>query len=75
MSVTNPASEYEALVHVAERVGFRFPWIDDAELLALVAEELARFDAVRLRTYIPMLVEGRVVRRLRAETSLERLAS
>jgi hypothetical protein len=75
VSVTNPADEYEALVHVVERVAFRFPWADETELYEIVAEELARFGPVRVREYIPVLVEGRVVRRLRAESSGERLAS
>ena len=49
MSVTNPRTEYESLLYVMQRMSFRFPWLDDDELLAATAEEIERFDGVRLR--------------------------
>ena len=76
MSATDPADEYEALVHVVERVALKFPSIPEDELLDLVADELTRFDRARVRAYIPVLVEGNVLRRLRASgASPTRLAS
>jgi hypothetical protein len=67
MSCTNPESEYEALVHLADRMQLRFPAVDERALFALIAEELESFDGVRLRRYVPVLVEHNVLRRLRAE--------
>lgn len=67
MSCTNPESEYEALVHLADRMQRRFPAVHERELFALIAEELESFDGVRLRHYVPVLVEHNVLRRLRAE--------
>ncbi len=65
MSCTNPASEFEALVHLAERLHRQFPqWEDDA-LYALIAEELEAFDGARIRDYVPVLVEHKVRARLR----------
>ena len=65
MSVTNPSDEYEALVHVVDRVAQRFPVVGEDAVRELVADELVRFDEARLRAYVPVLVEGNVVRRLR----------
>lgn len=69
MSHTNPENEFEALVYSAERLGHRFPFLAEEEAFALIAEELEAFDAVRLRTYVPVLVERNVMRRLRAGSS------
>jgi hypothetical protein len=66
MSVTNPGSEYEALLHVMQRTSFRFPWLDDDELLAATAEEVERLDGARLRAYVPTLVERNLRERFRA---------
>lgn len=66
--MTDPADEYEALVHVVGRVAQRFPTIGEDALFELVADELERFDRARLRAFVPVLVEGNVLRRLRAET-------
>ena len=65
MSVTNPADEYEALVYVADRLSRRFPLIAEDALFDLVAEEWTRYDEARFRQYVPVLVEGNVLRRLR----------
>jgi hypothetical protein len=67
MSCTNPESEYEALVHLADRMQLRFPDVDEDTVFALIAEELESFDGARLRAYVPVLVEHNVLRRLRAE--------
>ena len=66
MTVTNPDSEFEALVHVAERLASRFPELDESAVRAMVIDELVDFDEAGLRDYIPVLVDGRVTRRLRA---------
>jgi hypothetical protein len=65
VSVTNPADEYEALVYVVDRMARRFPAIDEDALFDLVADEWTRFDRARFREYVPVLVEGNVLRRLR----------
>ena len=67
MSCTNPGSEFEALVYLAERMGRRFPGADEDEIFTLIAEELESLDGARLREYVPVLVESRVLRRLRGE--------
>lgn len=66
MSVTNPRTEYESLLYVMQRMSFRFPWLDDDELPAATAEEIERFDGVRLRAYVPTLVERNLRERFRA---------
>ncbi|WP_366509184.1 three-helix bundle dimerization domain-containing protein [uncultured Microbacterium sp.] len=68
MSVTNPADEYEALVHVLVRVSRRFPSVPEDRLVELIAGEVSRFGRVRLRNYVPVLVEANVVRTLRGTT-------
>lgn len=73
MSATNPRDEYEALVYATERLAHHFPSIPEDEILQLVAAELAAFDRAKVRTYVPVLVEGTVLRRLRRLT-LERSA-
>lgn len=65
MSCTNPQSEYEALVYLAERVRHRFPDVDEDALFAMIAEELEAFDGARLREYVPLLVEHNLLRKLR----------
>lgn len=65
MSCTNPETEFEALVHLADRLQRRFDDVDERELFALIAEELESFDGARLRDYVPVLVESNVLRRLR----------
>ena len=67
MSCTNPATEFEALVYLADRLERRYPDYDEARLFALIADELEAFDGARMRDYVPVLVERNVVRRLRAE--------
>ncbi|MET0672515.1 MAG: hypothetical protein ABWY37_03395 [Microbacterium pygmaeum] len=67
MSCTNPASEFEALVYLVERLVRRFPECSEDELFVLIADELESFDNVRVRDYVPLLVEHNVLRRLRAE--------
>lgn len=64
--MTNPASEYEALVHVVERLSRRFPAVPEDAVVELVADELTRFDRASLRAYVPVLVEGSVLRTLRS---------
>ncbi|MFH8251924.1 three-helix bundle dimerization domain-containing protein [Microbacterium sp. B2969] len=66
MSATNPSDEWEALFHVVRRLCARFPDAGEDAVFALVAEELVEFDDAWLRDYIPVLIEGRVQRRLRA---------
>jgi hypothetical protein len=66
MSSTNPDTEFEALVHLAERLQLRFPDITEDDLFGLIADELESFDGARLRAYVPVLVENNVLRRLRA---------
>ena len=65
VSATNPADEYEALLHVFARVSRLFPSLTEGELLELIAGEVSRFGRARLREYVPVLVEGRVIRTLR----------
>lgn len=65
MSVTNPADEYEALVHVLARVSRRFPSVPEDTLVELIAREVSRFGRVRLRDYVPVLLEANVVKTLR----------
>lgn len=66
MSITDPAYEYEALLHVLVRVSYRFPSVAEDTLVELIAGEVSRFGQVRLRVYVPVLVEGNIVRTLRA---------
>ncbi len=66
MSSTNPETEFEALVHLADRLQRRFNGLDEREVFALIADELESFDGVRLRHYVPVLVEHNVLRRLRS---------
>lgn len=68
--MTNPRDEYEALVHVVDRLVHRIPWADEDSVLALVVDEVAQLDGARLRGFIPTLVEARVLRRLRAHGPL-----
>ncbi|MBW9121233.1 hypothetical protein JNB63_14130 [Microbacterium trichothecenolyticum] len=67
MSATNPETEIEALHHVITRLAGRFPAANENLVREMVAEELIEFDDAWLRTYVPALVEGRVLRRLRGE--------
>lgn len=66
MSATDPRDEYEALVHAAERIASRFPLVPEETVLELVADEWTNFDQAKLRAFVPVLVEGGVVRRLRS---------
>ena len=70
MSCTNPGTEFEALVYLTERLQRRFPDAAENDILALITEELESFDGVRLRDYVPVLVERNVLRRLRASVGL-----
>lgn len=72
MSATNPQSEYEALVHLAQRIALRFPSVDEDRILETIVDEFETFDRSRLRTYVPLLVEHNVIERLRR--SLDRAA-
>ena len=65
MSATNPRDEYEALTHVVERLARRFPTVPEDTVIELVADEVSNLGVARLRDYIPVLVEGGVLRRLR----------
>lgn len=65
MSCTNPESEFEALVYLADRLQLHFPETTEGEIFALIADELESFGGVRLRAYVPVLVERGVVHRLR----------
>ena len=67
MSCTNPDTEFEALVYLADRLQLLFPEVDEDTVLAVIAEELESFDGARLRDYVPVLVEHNVLRRLRAD--------
>lgn len=66
MSVTNPGSEMEALMHVVSRLVARFPLVGEETITAMVADELVDFDRAGIRAFIPVLVEGRVQNQLRA---------
>ncbi|MFJ6652265.1 three-helix bundle dimerization domain-containing protein [Microbacterium sp. NPDC091313] len=66
MSVTSPRDEYEELVHAADRLARRFPHVPQDAILQAFAEELASFDRIAFRRYVAVLVEGRVLQRLRA---------
>ncbi|WP_434971181.1 three-helix bundle dimerization domain-containing protein [Microbacterium sp. bgisy207] len=66
MSATNPRDEYEALAHAVDRLVRRIPWADEDTVRLMVAEEVAALANARLRTFIPAMVEARVLRRLRA---------
>ncbi|HWI32223.1 MAG TPA: hypothetical protein VNT50_12085 [Microbacterium sp.] len=66
MSCTDPETEFEALVYLADRLRLRFPEVEEDAVFALIAEELESFDGARLRDYVPVLVEHNVLRRLRA---------
>ncbi|AZS38091.1 hypothetical protein ABC304_06785 [Microbacterium sp. 1P10UB] len=66
MSATNPESEYESLVHVMRRLSSRYPLLPEDELLAATVDEFERFDGVRLRAYVPTLVERSLRERFRA---------
>ena len=52
---------------MSDRLRLRFPDVDEGTVFALIAEELESFDGVRLRDYVPVLVEHNVLRRLRAD--------
>lgn len=69
MSRTNPENEFEALVYLAERLRLRFPELPEDTAFALIADELESFDGVRLRDYVPVLVERNVLLRLRTHPS------
>lgn len=64
MSVTRPASEYEELLHIVDRLTRRFPDVTESELIDLAAGELERFDGARIRAYVPVLIEGSMIRQL-----------
>lgn len=65
MSCTEPRSEFEALVYLADRMLRRFPDLGEDAMFELIAEELESFSGARLRDYVPVLVEHNVVARLR----------
>lgn len=65
MSPTQPRSEFEALVYLADRMLRRFPELDEEAMFALIAEELETFSGARLRDYVPVLVEHNVLAKLR----------
>ena len=67
MSCTNPANEFEALVHLAQRLRSRFPEMGEDAVFALIADELESFDGARLRDYVPVLIEHNLLRRLRSD--------
>ena len=67
MSRLHPETEFEELVYLAERLCLHFPSLDEQTAFRLIADELETFDGVRLRAYVPVLVENNVLRRLRAE--------
>lgn len=69
MSVTNPVSEYEALLYVVDRLAQRFPDVDEDSITTLVVEQFERLDTARLRQFVPVLVEGAVIRMLRPKPS------
>lgn len=69
MSRTNPENEFEALVYLAERLRLRFPELPEDTAFELIADELESFDGVRLRDYVPVLVERNVLLRLRTHPS------
>lgn len=74
MSVTDPADEYEALLHVLMRVSYQFPSVAEDTLVDLIAGKVSRFGQVQLRDFVPVLVEGNIVRMLRASIPGERNA-
>lgn len=53
-------------MYLSERLRVRFPEVDEADLFALIADELETFDGPRLRAYVPVLVEHNVLRRLKS---------
>ncbi len=70
MSHVNPESEFEEFVYLAERLCARFPALDEHSAFRLIADELESFDGVALRTYVPVLVENNLMRRLRAQSAV-----
>ncbi|QKJ18679.1 three-helix bundle dimerization domain-containing protein [Microbacterium hominis] len=65
-SATDPESEYEALMHVVNRLKERFPHTAESELRELTAEEFQQFDDAHVRDFVPVLVERAVADRLHA---------
>lgn len=66
VSVTSPADEMEALTYVFDRLSDRFPTASEERIWDAIASALVEFDGARLRGYVPVLVEGRAIRTLRA---------
>lgn len=69
MSALDPENEYEALMHVVDRLHARFPECGDAELRQLTAEQFQAFENAHVRDFIPVLVERQVAARLRSPVS------
>ncbi|KAA9107934.1 three-helix bundle dimerization domain-containing protein [Microbacterium rhizomatis] len=72
MSVTNPRDEAEALYFVVDRLSRRFDSVDESVVRELVVDAFVDFDDVPIRSYVTLLVEGEVRRRLRERTNQER---
>ncbi len=68
MSSTDPETEYEALMHVVNRLAARFPRIDEDEIRDLTAGAFQDFDDAHVRDFVPVLVERTVRDRLRARS-------
>jgi hypothetical protein len=64
-----PDEEQRALAGVVDRVGQRHPDVGRAEITDLVRSQAADFEGSRLRTFVPLLVEGGVLGDLRSGPS------
>jgi hypothetical protein len=64
VSNTDPDSEYEALMHVVQRLAERFPHTPEERIRALTVEEFESFDDAHVRDFVPVLVERAVAERL-----------
>ncbi|PZU40946.1 MAG: hypothetical protein DI573_02820 [Microbacterium sp.] len=66
MSHLDPESEYEALMHVVDRLQARYPHLTSDDLRAMTVEAFESFDSAHVRDFVPVLVERRVAERISA---------
>jgi hypothetical protein len=64
-----PDEEQRALAGVEERVGQRHPDVDRGEITDWVRSRAADFEGSRIRSFVPLLVEGGVLGDLRSGPS------
>jgi hypothetical protein len=67
--------EHDAVENVVARLSERFPSLGRDRVQQVVDEELARFEAGRVREYIPALVEHAADERLREEADPVRITA